>query len=113
MHEALGVAHRALAPDVGEKDDPAVAHAREDVDRFIEELGWEVSKDAPGRHELAVALATLRRVGWPRAHTRLFTPYARAALRRLAQEHRSAARLGSPRRRGRTRRARRDPGGRS
>lgn len=143
MHDALGIAHRALAPDLGEQDDPAVAEARAEVDRFLDELGWEVSPDAPGRDELAVALATLRRLGWPDADTRLFTRYADvadrlaareverttpggatraemmervvigtvvfdavvSALRRLAQERRSAARFAAPkaRRRGRAR----------
>jgi DNA-binding transcriptional MerR regulator len=132
MHEALGIAHRALAPELAEQDAPAVAEARKEVDRFLDRLGWKVSPDAPARDELAVALATLRRLGWPDADTRLFEHYARAAdrlaareverttpagatrsemmervvtgtvvfnavlsaLRRLAQEHRSAARLG-------------------
>jgi DNA-binding transcriptional MerR regulator len=132
MHEALGIAHRALAPELAEQDAPAVAEARKEVDRFLDRLGWKVSPDAPARDELAVALATLRRLGWPNADTRLFEHYARAAdrlaareverttpagatrsemmervvigtvvfnavlsaLRRLAQEHRSAARLG-------------------
>ena len=132
MHEALGIAHRALAPEPAEQDAPAVAEARQEVDRFLDRLGWKVSPDAPARDELAVALATLRRLGWPDADTRMFEHYARAAdrlaareverttpagatrsemmervvigtvvfnavlsaLRRLAQEHRSAARLG-------------------
>ena len=131
MHEALGIAHRALAPHLGDGDDPAVGQARAEVDGFVERLGWEVSPDAPGRDELALALATLRRLGWPNADTQLFERYARAAdrlasreverttpagatraemlervvvgtvvfdgvlsaLRRLAQEHRSAVRL--------------------
>jgi DNA-binding transcriptional MerR regulator len=134
MHEALGIAHRALAPKPAEQDDPAAAEARTEVDRFLDRLGWKVSPDAPARDELAVALATLRRLGWPDATTRLFEHHARAAdrlaareverttptgatrsemmervvigtvvfdavlsaLRRLAQEHRSAARLVAP-----------------
>lgn len=147
MHEALGIARRALAPEPAEQHDPAVAEARAEVDRFLEDLAWQVSPDAPGRDELAVALATLRRVGWPDADTRLFTHYARTAdrlaarevqrttpagatraetmervvigtvvfdgvilaLRRLAQEHHSAARLGEPKGRSRTARARPNP----
>ncbi len=147
MHEALGIARRALAPEPGEQHDPAVAEARAEVDWFLEELAWQVSPDAPGRDELAVALATLRRVGWPDAGTRLFTHYARAAdrlaareverttptgatraetmervvigtvvfdavlsaLRGLAQEHHSAARLGRPNERKHPARARANP----
>ena len=131
MHEALGIAHRALGPELAEQHDPAVAEARAEVDRFLDRLGWAVSPDSPGRDELAVALVTLRRVGWPKADTQLFEHYARAAdrlasreverttpagatraetmervvigtvvfdavmsaLRRLAQEHRSAVRF--------------------
>jgi hypothetical protein len=81
MHEALGIAHRALGPDLGQEGDPAVAQARVDVDRFLDELGWNVSSSSPGRHELAVALATLRRLGWPNATPRLFERYAKAADR--------------------------------
>ena len=135
IHEALGVAHRALAPEMRGRDDPTVAVARADVDRFLEQLGWQVSAESPGRHELAVTLSTLRRLGWHDADARLFVPYAKAAdriasrevqkttpagatrtetmervvlgtvlfeaafsaLRRLAQERHSAARLGSDR----------------
>lgn len=86
MHEALGIAHRALAPRLGDGDDAAVGQARAEVDGFLERLGWEVSPDAPGRDELAVALATLRRLGWPNADTRLFEHYARAADRLAARE---------------------------
>lgn len=86
MHEALGIAHQALGPDLGQSEDPAVAEAQAEVDRFLEELGWDVSPGSPGRRELAVALATLRRLGWPNADTRLFTRYARAADRLAAAE---------------------------
>jgi DNA-binding transcriptional MerR regulator len=131
MHDAIGIAHRALAPELEEPADPAVADARGEVDRFLDRLGWQVSPDAPARDELALVLVTLRGLGWPNADTRLFARYARAAdrlatgeiertarpaatraeiveravvgtvvfdavlsaLRRLAQEHRSAARF--------------------
>src|SRR5437667_88294 len=86
MHEALGIAHRALAPEPAEQDAPAVAEARQEVDRFLDRLGWKVSPDAPARDELAVALATLRRLGWPDADTRMFEHYARAADRLAARE---------------------------
>ena len=78
IHAALGTAHRALGPDLGQVDDPAVTDARAEVDRFLRELGWDVAPDSPGRHELAVALATLRRLGWPNAQARLFRRYATA-----------------------------------
>jgi DNA-binding transcriptional MerR regulator len=86
MHEALGIAHSALGPDVGRRDDPAVADARVDVDRFLSEMGWDISPLSPGRHELAVALATLRRLGWPSEDARMFSNYAKAVDRLAAQE---------------------------
>jgi hypothetical protein len=67
-------------------DDPAVAHARGKVDSFLAELGWDVSPDSRGRHELAVALATLERLNWPNASTDLFVRYAKAADRIAALE---------------------------
>ena len=79
LHRALGVAHRALAPDLGDEEEPLVAVALPEVDAFLDELGWDVSADAPGRVELAVALATLRHLGWPDAGTQLFTRYAKSA----------------------------------
>jgi DNA-binding transcriptional MerR regulator len=131
VHEALGIALRAIAPDIGDGEDPAAREARAEVDEFVEKRGWEVSPNASGRAQLAFALSTLRSVGWPQADTRLFTRYAQvadklatvevertappnatraeivervvigtvvfdavlSALRRLAQEHHSAARF--------------------
>jgi DNA-binding transcriptional MerR regulator len=133
MHDALGVALRAIAPTPPADDDPSVAEARAEIDDFLAGLGWQVSADAPGRGQLAVALATLRRMEWPSAEPNLFLRYARvaeqlavwevqrttpaestraeivervvvgavvfdavvSALRRLAQEHRSALRFGA------------------
>jgi DNA-binding transcriptional MerR regulator len=134
MHEVLGQAHHALGPI----REPAVVsdelrQAKDDVDRFIADLGWRVSAEAPARWTLAEALLALRRLcgaGGPE----VFAPYAEvaeriaaaelgqgppgdsraetvewmvigtvvyeaalAALRRLAQEHHSAARFGRKR----------------
>jgi DNA-binding transcriptional MerR regulator len=134
MHDALGVALRAIAPTPPAADDPSVAEARAEIDDFLEGLQWQVSADAPGRGQLAIALATLRRLEWPSAGPSLFLRYARvaeqlavrevqrttpaestraeimervvvgavvfdavvSALRRLAQEHRSALRFAVP-----------------
>jgi DNA-binding transcriptional MerR regulator len=86
MHDALGVALRAIAPSARPSDDPALAEARAEIDDFIEGLGWQVSADAPGRDQLAVALATLRRLGWPSSDPELFLRYARAAERLAVPE---------------------------
>jgi DNA-binding transcriptional MerR regulator len=131
MHEVLGVAHYALGPD-GDDDSPTASGERAEIDRFLDGLGWRVSAAAPGRNELAGALAALRRLGWD-VTPDVFDPYAAAAeaiaarevaavsgessraatvervvvgtvvfekaltaLRRMAQEHHSAARWESP-----------------
>jgi DNA-binding transcriptional MerR regulator len=64
LHDLLGVAHRALGP----RPDPSpvtadVEAARADVDRFLDELGWQVGSGAPARRTLADALVALRRLG--------------------------------------------------
>jgi DNA-binding transcriptional MerR regulator len=97
IHEALGTAHGALGPDPGREDDPAVTEARAEVDRFLEELGWDVGPDSPGRHELAVALATLKRLGWPDAEAGLFGRYALAADRLASHEVRRTTSPGATR----------------
>ena len=97
IHDALGTAQRVLGPRLGGADDPSVAHARAEVDRFLDELGWQVSPDSPGRHELALALATLRRLGWPHAGTHLFARHAKAVDRLAAFEVRRTSPAGSTR----------------
>lgn len=97
LHEALGTAHRWLGAEPNETDDPAVSEARIEVDGFLRDLGWDVSAESPGRHELAVALATLRRLGWPNAGPALFEPYAKAADRVAAREVRRATPVGASR----------------
>lgn len=64
MHEVLGIAHHALGPppDTAPLPDDVV-RARSEVDRFISDLGWNVSAHAPARRALADALVALRRLG--------------------------------------------------
>lgn len=98
MHEALGKAHILLGPELDGTSDPDVVAAREEVDRFLRELGWTVSAESPGRDELAFALATLRRLGWPDTDpARLFTPYAQAADRIAAREVKATTPAGATR----------------
>lgn len=86
MHGVLGVAHHALGPrrNAGESSQE-LKDARADVDRFLGGLGWRVSANAPGRDELANALAVLRRLGWA-VDARVFVRYARTADRLAAWE---------------------------
>lgn len=60
MHQVLGAAHRALAPRDAGTPQP---DATRSVDTLLEDLGWQVSADAPARAELARALASLRDLG--------------------------------------------------
>ena len=85
-HEVLGVAHHALGPppDRGPVEED-VLQAREEVDRFLADLGWRVSAEAPSRRQLADALVALRRLGHE-ADTEAFVPYAEAADQLAGQE---------------------------
>ncbi len=85
-HQMLGVAHHALGPppDQGAIAND-VAEAREEVDRFLAELGWRVSPGAPSRRKLADALVALRRLG-READAKAFLPYAKAAEKLAARE---------------------------
>lgn len=73
-HQLLGIAHRAISPF----EITTNAEELEDVDRLLERLEWNVSADAPDRHGLAHALASLRSVGGSVA-VDTFIPYAQAA----------------------------------
>ena len=86
MHEVLGRAHHALAPsEPPSEPSPELARAKEKVDRFIEDLGWRVSADAPARWTLAEALLALERL-WGVEGPETFLPYARVADRVAASE---------------------------
>jgi DNA-binding transcriptional MerR regulator len=93
LHQLLGVAHHALGPPPDEEaPQPDELEARADVHRFLADLGWRVSEEAPGRRALALALVTLRRMG-RRVEATVFHPYARVADRLAARE---VATLGRP-----------------
>ncbi|MFC4059302.1 MerR family transcriptional regulator [Planomonospora corallina] len=86
MHRVLGTAHYALAPRIEpDPGDEEWRHARDEADRLISGLGWEVDARSPARTELAQALLTLHRFGLSTAEAAL-RPYAEAA-ERLVSEH--------------------------
>jgi DNA-binding transcriptional MerR regulator len=86
LHEVLGRAHHALAPsEEPSEPSPELARVKEKVDRFIEDLGWRVSADAPARWTLAEALLALERM-WGVEGAETFLPYARVADRVAASE---------------------------
>jgi DNA-binding transcriptional MerR regulator len=85
-HGLFGVAQRALesvrtSPEMTDE----TRQARAEVDRFVEQLGWQVRPDAAARQELADALAGLRRLGRDYG-TEVLGPYAEAADRMAAWE---------------------------
>ena len=85
MHDVLGLAHGALSPDLDVVISEELSSAREDVDRFLKDLGWLVGDDSLARQELAHALATLRRLGWD-VDAHVFDRYARLADRLASWE---------------------------
>ncbi|MFJ2740024.1 MerR family transcriptional regulator [Streptomyces sp. NPDC087440] len=76
--------------DPDDTKDEATAAARVEVDRLLEKLGWgtarELGEVSPAHRSLVVAVATLRRLGYP-WDSELMAPYAelmhQAAIRDL------------------------------
>jgi DNA-binding transcriptional MerR regulator len=77
-HELLGTVHHTLGPHPDGKPAPDEVQAMSEIDRFLADLGWRVSQEAPARRTLARALTTLRRMGRD-ADAGVFEPYARVA----------------------------------
>jgi len=80
------VVNRALFSDQPDSVGPTPpAGVRGQVDGFIEQLGWQVDPNDPGRAALAQVLAALQRLGWD-CDVDIFEPYARAAQQLAAEE---------------------------
>ncbi|MFI7875274.1 MerR family transcriptional regulator [Streptomyces salinarius] len=80
----LGAALWALPQDAEpDEADPAVAAARTEVDRLLELLGWETSQElaplSPVHRSLVVAVAALRRLGYP-WNAELMAPYGKLMM---------------------------------
>jgi DNA-binding transcriptional MerR regulator len=79
MRSVVGLAHRALGPTPDSGPVPEdVVRARVEVDRFLDDLGWQVSAEAPARRALADALVALWRLGRD-VGAEVFQPYAAVA----------------------------------
>ncbi len=86
MHEALGVAHYALAARTASNaGSDQLVETRVEIDAFLDDLGWTLKPDAPDRDELASMLLTLRTLGWS-VDAAVFARYAEAADRIAAWE---------------------------
>ncbi|HSK52325.1 MAG TPA: MerR family transcriptional regulator [Clostridia bacterium] len=83
-HAVFGVVEQVQAREPSAEAD-ADARANEEVDGFIEELGWHVRPDAAARKELADILTALRGLG-RQYGTEVFRPYAAAADRMASWE---------------------------
>lgn len=83
---AIGALSEPGAPDAEEGE--VLARARADVDRLLGDLGWDADHDAPGREDLARALAAVHRfmpgligdVGELRAHAEAMRAVAEAEI---------------------------------
>lgn len=73
LHDVLGVAQWATIDDQPKAAEPSL----EQVDRLLDELGWQVSSAAPDRTVLANVLEALHDLGWLVTADDLL-PYARA-----------------------------------
>ncbi|KAB8187546.1 MerR family transcriptional regulator [Nonomuraea phyllanthi] len=63
VHQMLGTAHYALSPAVEPESGEDWRLARDQVDRLIADLGWNVTPQAPTRDELAQTLVRMRQLG--------------------------------------------------
>lgn len=85
-HRLMAIAHNALP---GPYDSLALDEigrtARNDVDTWLLDMGWDSGPDTPARGMLADALAALRRLGRDMP-VQAFLPYARAADQLAEQE---------------------------
>ncbi|MEV0233624.1 MerR family transcriptional regulator [Nonomuraea sp. NPDC050786] len=75
VHEMLGTAHYALSPAVEPEPGEDWQLARDQVDRLIADLGWNIAPHAPTRDELAQTLVRMRQLGMAID----LTPYAETA----------------------------------
>jgi DNA-binding transcriptional MerR regulator len=86
LADLYDVVNRAVVPDGVPPDDTgSLVDARIDADRFVEEFGWSTRSDSPARANLALVLASLRRLGCD-LDMDFFTSYATAADRLVTQE---------------------------
>lgn len=79
LNRAMSAEHPIPAPT-----DPART-AADSVDKFIEDLGWLVEPDAPGRATLVQVLSSMQYLDWE-CDAAVFAPYAQAADRLAAAE---------------------------
>ncbi|SDL87118.1 MerR family transcriptional regulator [Nonomuraea jiangxiensis] len=63
IHKMLGTAHYALGPTVEPEPGEDWRLAREEVDRLVADLGWDIHPAAPTRDELAQTLVRMRQLG--------------------------------------------------
>jgi DNA-binding transcriptional MerR regulator len=86
LHDTLGVAVDALPPlRPPTIPEPDLQTALNDVDEYIDRLGWTGSETSPARYALAQALVSLRRLGRD-CGPEIFDLYARHANQLATRE---------------------------
>jgi DNA-binding transcriptional MerR regulator len=85
LSDLYAIVHRAAA-----RESPAVPldsqdSARDEVDAFLDTLGWQVATEAPARTQMYRVVTALRRLGCT-SGLDFFLPYARAADQMVTQE---------------------------
>jgi len=68
------------------REDPTWQQARDDVDAYLDGLGWQIAPDAPARNRLAEVLHGLRTLSGEPVLTDCFEPYAKVAQELAAAE---------------------------
>jgi DNA-binding transcriptional MerR regulator len=76
LYEVVNRATVAESPPMADAE--ALERARASVDKFIDELGWRVQPDAPGREAFAQVVVTLKGLGCEQ-DIDFFAPFAAAA----------------------------------
>ncbi|MBF8194593.1 MerR family transcriptional regulator [Nonomuraea sp. K274] len=91
--DVLGIVQYALSPAVEPEPGEDWQAARAQVDRLIDDLGWDVRTDAPTRAELTQTVARMRRLGMDVG----LEPYAEAAQKLAAEVEMETVAFDGPR----------------
>ncbi|MEV6926551.1 MerR family transcriptional regulator [Dactylosporangium sp. NPDC051485] len=84
LYELVDQAHPVPEPAPGSSTEH-LPGARSDVDTLLDDLGWQVGKQAPARERLTAVIATLRRLGCD-CRMEFFNDYAAAAETQAVKE---------------------------
>ncbi|SCL34362.1 MerR HTH family regulatory protein [Micromonospora nigra] len=84
--ELYDVVNRALFPEeAADRTTGEMTRAHAEIDRFFEDLNWQIRESTPGRNRLAEVLAAMKRLGCD-SGVDFFLPLAQAAESLTAHE---------------------------